>query len=63
MAGWVSVSDGLTDLSGKPIGTDFSSLYAAGSMALEGHAASAYDMAAHYARQRQIFGASTPYYA
>jgi hypothetical protein len=61
--GWVMLSDGLTDLNGKPIGTDFSSFYAAGSMALEGHAANAYDMAAHYARQQQIFGASTPYYA
>jgi alpha-1,2-mannosyltransferase len=61
--GWVILSDGLTDLNGKPIGTDFSSFYAAGSMALEGHAADIYDMAAHYARQQQIFGASTPYYA
>jgi alpha-1,2-mannosyltransferase len=63
MAGWIALSDGLTDLNGKPIGTDFSSFYAAGSMALEGHAANAYDMAAHYARQQQIFGAKTPYYA
>src|ERR1700716_731576 len=63
MAGWVIVSDVLTDLNGKPIGTDFSSFYAAGSMALEGHAANAYDIAAHYARQQQIFGARTPYYA
>jgi hypothetical protein len=63
MVGWVMVSDGLTDLNGKPVGTDFSSFYAAGSMALEGHAAGAYDMAAHYARQQQIFGAATPYYA
>jgi len=31
--GWVILSDGLTDLNGKPIGTDFSSFYAAGSMA------------------------------
>jgi alpha-1,2-mannosyltransferase len=53
MAGWVIVSDGVTDLNGKPIGTDFSSFYTAGSMALEGHAADAYDMAAHYARQQQ----------
>jgi alpha-1,2-mannosyltransferase len=63
MAGWIIVSDGLTDLNGKPIGTDFSSFYSAGSMALEGRAADAYDMAAHYARQQQIFGARTPYYA
>jgi len=61
--GWVAASNGLNDPNGKPIGTDFSSFYTAGSMALEGHGASAYDMAAHYARQQQIFGASTPYYA
>jgi hypothetical protein len=42
-----------------PIGTDFSSFYAAGSLALEGRAASAYDMAAHYTRERRLFGAVT----
>ena len=60
--GWVALSDGLIDRNGKPIGTDFSSFYAAGRMALEGHAAAVYDMAAHYAREQQIFGAATPYY-
>src|SRR5712671_1624831 len=62
-ASWVALSDSLTDPNGKPIGTDFSSFYAAGSMALEGHGLNVYDMAAHYARQQQIFGASTPYSA
>lgn len=60
--GWIALSNGLVDRNGKPIGTDFSSFYAAGSLALEGHAASIYDMAAHYAREQQIFGAATPYY-
>jgi alpha-1,2-mannosyltransferase len=60
--GWIAASGDFIDPNGKPIGTDFSSFYAAGSMALEGHAASAYDMAAHYARQQQIFGVHTPYY-
>ena len=54
IAGWVIVSDGLTDLNGKPIGTDFSSFYTAGSMALEGHAADAYDMAAPADPQEMI---------
>jgi hypothetical protein len=62
-ASWVALSDSLTDPNGKPIGTDFSSFYAAGSMALEGHGLNVYDMAAHYARQQEIFGAKTPYYA
>jgi alpha-1,2-mannosyltransferase len=60
---WIGLSDGLTDRNGKPIGTDFSSFYAAGSLALNGHAADVYNGALHYARQQQIFGAATPYYA
>jgi alpha-1,2-mannosyltransferase len=60
--GWIALSDGLVDRNGKPIGTDFSSFYAAGALALEGKAADAYRMAAHYAREQQLFGANTPYY-
>jgi hypothetical protein len=60
--GWIALSDGLVDRNGKPIGTDFSSFYAAGALALEGKAADAYGMAAHYAREQQLFGANTPYY-
>jgi alpha-1,2-mannosyltransferase len=61
-AGWIAISDGLIDPNGKLIGTDFSSFYAAGSLVLDGHAGDVYDMAAHYARERQIFGEATPYY-
>ena len=62
IVGWIALSDGLVDRNGKPIGTDFSSFYAAGSLALEGKAASAYDMAAHYISEQRLFGADTPYY-
>jgi len=62
IVGWIALSDGLVDRNGKPIGTDFSSFYAAGTLALEGKAADAYNMAAHYAREQQLFGANTPYY-
>jgi alpha-1,2-mannosyltransferase len=62
IVGWIALSDGMVDRNGKPIGTDFSSFYAAGSLALEGKAASAYDMAAHYLREQRLFGADTPYY-
>jgi hypothetical protein len=62
VVGWIALSDGLIDRNGKPIGTDFSSFYAAGSLVLEGRAGAVYDMAAHYAREQQIFGAATPYY-
>ncbi|MEI9922353.1 MAG: glycosyltransferase family 87 protein [Bradyrhizobium sp.] len=60
--GWIALSDGLSDRNGKPIGTDFSSFYAAGSLVLDGRAGDVYTMAAHYARERQIFGAATPYF-
>lgn len=60
---WIGLSKGGVDRNGKPIGTDFSSFYTAGSLALEGHAAAAYDFALHHARQQQVFGADTPYYA
>ena len=62
IVGWIALSGGLTDPNGKPIGTDFSSFYAAGSLVLEGRAGDVYNMAAHYAREREIFGEATPYY-
>jgi alpha-1,2-mannosyltransferase len=62
IVGWIALSHGLIDPNGKPIGSDFSSFYAAGSMVLDGRAPDVYDMAAHYARERQLFGAATPYY-
>jgi alpha-1,2-mannosyltransferase len=62
LAGWIALSDGLVDHNGKPLGTDFSSFYAAGSLVLDGRAAEVYNMAAHYAREQQIFGADTPFY-
>ncbi|ANW04221.1 glycosyltransferase family 87 protein [Bradyrhizobium icense] len=61
-AGWIAVSDGLIDRNGKPIGTDFSSFYAAGSLVLDGRPGDVYNMAAHYAREQRIFGAATPNY-
>lgn len=63
VAVWIVQSHALVGPDGKPVGTDFSSFYAAGSMALEGRAHEVYDMAAHYAREQQIFGDSVPYYA
>ncbi|SDI30683.1 MULTISPECIES: glycosyltransferase family 87 protein [Bradyrhizobium] len=62
IAGWIALSHSLVDPNGKPIGTDFSSFYAAGSLALQGNAAEAYDMAAHHTRQQLLFGPDTPYY-
>lgn len=60
--GWIALSNNGIDPNGKPLGTDFLSFYAAGSLVLDGKAADVYDMAAHYARQQHIFGSAIPYY-
>src|ERR1700754_25458 len=62
IVGWIALSDRWVDRNGKPIGTDFSSFYAAGSLVLEGSAGDVYNMAVHLAREQQIFGDTTPYY-
>ncbi len=58
----IVTSDGRSDLLGRPLGTDFSNVYAAGTMVLEGRAAAAFDPAPHHAREQEIFGAGTPFY-
>src|SRR5689334_1666689 len=52
---------GLSDYSGRPLGTDFSSFYAAGRLAAEG--SNPYDPDLLHGMQQAIFGAGTPYYA
>ncbi|CAN0105759.1 unnamed protein product [Phaeothamnion confervicola] len=56
-------SAGPNDSYGRPLGTDFASFYAAGTLVRDGLAAAAFDPAAHYAREQALFGAATPYYA
>lgn len=48
-------SDGMRDYQGRPLGSDFSNVYAAGRMAVEGRAPLAYDWPAHYAEQQLVF--------
>lgn len=60
--GWIALADGLTDRNGKPLGTDFSNVYAAGILTLEGHAADAYDPALQHAAEKRVFGAETPFF-
>ena len=50
------------DLQGRPLGTDFSNVYAAGTYVLEGNPDASFDSATQYARERAIFGPSTPFY-
>lgn len=59
---WIGLSDGLIDPNGKPIGTDFSNLYAAGQLAWQGHAADAYDPALQHAAEKAVFGRNVPFY-
>ena len=62
-AGWIAVSDGLIDRNGKPLGTDFSNVYAAGSLTWQGRAAEAYDPAHQHAAEKAIFGGrEVPFY-
>jgi hypothetical protein len=54
--GWIALSDGLIDRNGKPVGTDFSNTYAAGTLALAGRPTDAYDPALQYAAEKAVFG-------
>jgi hypothetical protein len=51
-----ATAHGTVDRFDRPLGTDFSSFWTAGRMALDGHAALAYDWQAHWAMQRQTHG-------
>src|SRR4029079_4750621 len=58
----VATSNGLNERFGRPLGTDFSNVYAAGTYVLDGNAAAAFDPPRQYAREQAIFGADTPFY-
>jgi Glycosyltransferase family 87 len=58
----VATSDGLNDRFGRPLGTDFSNVYAAGSYVLKGHAAAPFDPHKQYKREQAIFGQDTQFY-
>ncbi len=62
MAVWIGLSDGLIDPNGKPIGTDFSNVYAAGELAWQGRAADAYDPPSQHAAEKAVFGRDVPFY-
>ena len=47
----LATADGLVDRAGRPLGTDFANVYAAGKLAHEGKAALAYDFPAHHDMQ------------
>jgi len=60
---WVALSDGLIDRNGKPIGTDFSNVYAAGRLTWQGQPQNAYDPVLQHQAERTMFaGRDVPFY-
>jgi len=61
--GWIAMSDGLIDRNGKPLGTDFSNVYAAGRLTWQGRPAQAYEPALQHAAEKAAFdGRDVPFY-
>jgi hypothetical protein len=58
----IATSDGLNDRFGRPLGTDFSNVYAAGTYVLDGQPAAPFDPARQFAREQAIFGQATQFY-
>src|SRR5258708_10179747 len=58
----ILTSNGVNDAQGRPLGTDFSNVYAAGTYVLEGKPAAPFDPRLQHAREREIFGEKTPFY-
>ena len=57
-----ATSDGKMDRFDRPLGTDFSQVWTAGTEVLQGKPEMAYDNRAHAQRQRDIFGPKTQFY-
>src|SRR5580698_7913200 len=55
VAVWVALSHGGLDRMGKPLGTDFIIFWTGSRLALSGHPAQVYDVAAHYAEETRLF--------
>jgi hypothetical protein len=58
----VATANGRNDALGRPLGTDFSNVYAAGTLVRDGEPRAPFDPAQQYAREQAIFGPTTPFY-
>ena len=58
----VVTAKGGVDLQGRPLGTDFANVYAAGTYVLEGNPNAPFDSRQQYTREQAIFGQSTQFY-
>lgn len=62
LVGLAISGDGLSDYQGRPLGTDFSNVYAAGQWVLDGRPEAPYSPALQHEMEKRIFGATTPFY-
>jgi alpha-1,2-mannosyltransferase len=58
----IATAHGLNDYDGRPLGTDFSNVYAAGVAVLHGQATAPFDIMRQWSQEKAIFGAATPPY-
>jgi alpha-1,2-mannosyltransferase len=60
---WIVLADGLIDRNGKPIGTDFSNVWAAGNLVLQGEPTAPYDPVRQHAAEIDAFnGQPVPFF-
>ncbi|MGH6771530.1 MAG: glycosyltransferase family 87 protein [Xanthobacteraceae bacterium] len=60
---WIALAQDLIDRSGKPIGTDFSNVWSAGTLVLDGEPAAPYDPVRQHEAEKQAFGGrDVPFY-
>lgn len=57
-----ATAHGAIDYKGRPLGTDFSNVYAAGTAVLHGHASAPFDPHSQYGQEQALFGHATPFY-
>jgi hypothetical protein len=55
-----ATAHGLNDYRGRPLGTDFSDIYAAGILTLHGNASAPFDIQQQYHQEQLLFGEATP---
>src|SRR5271170_3247386 len=58
----VVTADGVIDRQGRPLGTDFSDVYAAGTYVLDGEPQAPFVPQRQFARERALFGEATQFY-
>jgi alpha-1,2-mannosyltransferase len=58
----VVTANGVIDRQGRPLGTDFSNVYAAGTYVLAGNPQAPFNPPQQFAREQALFGQSTQFY-